>query len=147
MILPFFRYADFGGRSRRLEFWSFALMNFLVMAVLVGLAFSTGFSNRALIQRVEFGGNIGVAAIAFFAILGMYGLAIVVPSVAVSVRRLHDRGISGWWCLGFILLGLVPVLGWITSIGYLVIMSLPGNAGANRFGADPKGPAGSGIFA
>ncbi|MEJ2409657.1 MAG: DUF805 domain-containing protein [Novosphingobium sp.] len=146
MILPFYRYADFRGRSRRMEFWSFALLNGVVMTVLVSLAVSTGFSQRALIQRAEFGGSLGIAAIAFFAILAMYGLATLVPSVAVNVRRLHDRNMSGWWCLGFVLLGVIPVFGWITSICYLVIMFLPGTEGPNLYGEDPKDPANSQIF-
>ncbi|MCJ2187819.1 DUF805 domain-containing protein [Novosphingobium sp. 2638] len=146
MILPFYRYADFQGRSRRMEFWSFAVLNVVVMAVLASLAFSTGFSHRVLLQRAEFGGRLGIAAIAFFAILGIYSLATLVPSIAVNVRRLHDRDMSGWWCLGFVVLGVVPVFGWIASICYLVIMFLPGTPGANRFGEDPKDPAGSQIF-
>ncbi|MCJ2178157.1 DUF805 domain-containing protein [Novosphingobium album (ex Hu et al. 2023)] len=142
MILPFYRYADFRGRSRRKEFWSFGLLNIGVVAILAGLVFSTGFSHRALIQRAEFGGTLGIGTTAFFAILGIYSLAALVPSVAVNVRRLHDRGMSGWWCLGFVVLGVIPFLGWITSIGYLVVMSLPGTSGTNRFGDDPRDQAG-----
>jgi len=78
MITPFYRYADFTGRSRRLEFWSFALLNLIVTAVLVSLALSTGLSYRAILQRAEFGGGLGVATIAFFAILGMYSLAVLI---------------------------------------------------------------------
>ncbi|WP_067736224.1 DUF805 domain-containing protein [Novosphingobium naphthalenivorans] len=146
MILPFYRYTDFHGRSRRKEFWSFAVLNVLVMAILVSLAFSTGFSHRALIQHAEFAGSLGIATIAFFAILGMYSLATLVPSVAVNVRRLHDRDMSGWWCLAFVVLGMVPVIGWVASIFYLVMMVLPGTPGANRFGEDPRDPAGSQMF-
>lgn len=147
MLLPFYRYVDFRGRSRRMEFWAFALLNFIVMTVLVSLAFSTGFSYRALIRSGNFGAGLGVATISFFAILGIYGLAILIPSLAVTVRRLHDRDMSGWWYPGFVLLSVLPFIGWITSIAYLVIMFLPGTAGVNRYGEDPKDPSGSEIFA
>ena len=146
MILPFYRYAEFSGRSRRMEFWSFAFLNFIMMGILVGLAVSTGFSFRALIQSAQFSGDLGAATIAFFAILGMYGVATLVPSMAVHVRRLHDRDMSGWWCLGFVLLGLLPFIGWISNIVYLAIMFLPGSSGPNRYGEDPREPAGSQIF-
>lgn len=146
MITPFYRYADFTGRSRRLEFWSFALLNLIVTAVLVSLALSTGLSYRAILQRAEFGGGLGVATIAFFAILGMYSLAVLIPSVAVNVRRLHDRNLSAWWYLGFIALNVVPVIGWGSNIAYLVLMALPGTSGPNRFGEDPKDPAASEVF-
>jgi uncharacterized membrane protein YhaH (DUF805 family) len=147
MIMPFYRYADFTGRSRRLEFWSFAFLNFIVTSVLVSLAFSTGLSHGAIIRKAEFDGSLGMATIAFFAILGMYSLAVLVPMTAANVRRLHDRNMSGWWCLGFVVLGTVPFVGWVSSVAYLVIMFLPGTAGPNRYGEDPKDPGGSGIFA
>ncbi|MCT2398881.1 DUF805 domain-containing protein [Novosphingobium mangrovi (ex Huang et al. 2023)] len=143
MIMPFYRYADFSGRARRMEFWSFAFLNFIVTSILVTLAFSTGFSHRALIRKAEFGGSLGIAAIAFFAILAMYSLAVLIPLIATNVRRLHDRNMSGWWCLAFVVLGVIPVFGWIGSIAYLVIMFLPGTAGPNRYGEDPKAPDGS----
>lgn len=147
MILPFYRYGDFNGRARRLEFWSFALLNVVVVGILVGLAFSTGLTYRALIRNAEFGGGLGIATIAFFAIIGMYSLAVLIPCIAVNVRRLHDRGMSGWWYLGFVLLGMVPIVGWLSSIAYLVIMLLPGIEGPNRFGDDPKNMDGLEAFA
>lgn len=147
MITPFYRYAEFKGRSRRLEFWAFALFNSIVTAVLASLAFSTGFSYHALIQSARFTGSLGSATMALFAILGLYGLGIVIPTLAVNVRRLHDRGMSGWWLPGFVLIGLLPFVGWIGSIVYLVLMFLPGTAGVNRYGENPKNPASSEIFA
>lgn len=147
MIMPYYRYVEFKGRSRRLEFWGFALLNSIVMAILAGLAFSTGLSHRALIQSAPFTGNLGGATTALFAILGMYGLATLIPGIAVNVRRLHDRDMSGWWLPGFMLLGLLPFVGWISSIAYVVLMFLPGTSGANRFGDDPKDPDGAAIFA
>jgi uncharacterized membrane protein YhaH (DUF805 family) len=54
---------------------------------------------------------------------------------------------SGWWYLGFIVLGLIPLVGWIAGIAELVIWFLPGTPGYNRFGEDPKDPMGAEIFA
>jgi uncharacterized membrane protein YhaH (DUF805 family) len=78
---------------------------------------------------------------------GLYLLFILVPGIAVTVRRLHDREMSGWWYLGFTVLGMIPVVGWIASIAFLVIMFLPGTPGYNRFGEDPKDLGGAEVFA
>jgi len=66
-------------------------------------------------------------------------LAMLVPSVAVTVRRLHDRDMSGWWYLGVIIVGAIPFVGFLANIPILVLMALPGTLGSNRFGPDPKG--------
>jgi len=66
-------------------------------------------------------------------------LAIIIPGIAVTVRRLHDRDMSGWWYLGVAVLGQVPYLGALIQLGFLVLMCLPGTPGPNRFGPDPKG--------
>jgi uncharacterized membrane protein YhaH (DUF805 family) len=72
----------------------------------------------------------------------LWFLAIIVPGIAVGVRRLHDRNMSGWWYLGFIVLSLVPVIGFIASIAMIVIFLLPGTPGPNKYGPDPKGGEG-----
>ena len=54
---------------------------------------------------------------------------------------------SGWWFLGFIVAGAIPLIGILASIAYLVLMLLPGTPGPNRFGEDPKGPATPEVFA
>ena len=74
-------------------------------------------------------------------------LAAFIPSIAVTVRRLHDRNMSGWWYPGFIVASLIPVVGIIAAIAFLVIMFLDGTPGTNRFGPDPKGRANSDVFA
>ncbi|WP_404482322.1 DUF805 domain-containing protein [Novosphingobium sp. BL-52-GroH] len=147
MLLPFRRYAEFSGRSRRMEFWSFSLLNLIVVMVLMGAAFGSGFSYRALVMGNEAASGIGAVTMILFGLLGLYGLAVLVPTIAVTVRRFHDRDMSGWWYLGFIVLGLIPLVGWIASIAQLVIMFLPGTPGHNRFGADPKDPSGADVFA
>lgn len=157
MILPFKRYADFKGRSRRMEYWMFAVLNFIVSIVLagpfyfafVGAAMSAdpamGGSDEALAQAIMGGvGTLGTIGIGLY---GLYVLAVIIPSIAVTVRRLHDRDMSGWWYLGFILASFIPFLGIIAGIAFLVLMFLPGTPGPNRFGPDPKDPSNADVFA
>ncbi|KMS53479.1 membrane protein [Novosphingobium barchaimii LL02] len=150
MLMPFRRYADFRGRSRRMEFWSFTLLNVIVYAVIVILALAMGLSFSAF-ENLENGQAPSAAFGGGFMVLvgvgGLYALATLVPNIAVAVRRLHDRDMSGWWYLGFSVLGMIPFVGWIASIAFLVILFLPGTPGHNRFGADPKDPSGADVFA
>lgn len=105
-------YAGFSGRARRREYWMFALFNAIIVFVL------------AMIDRVVFGADTPVLS-------GLYTLAVVIPSVAVAVRRLHDTGRSAWW----LLVGLVPVVG---GIILLVFYLLDSDAGPNEYGPSPK---------
>ncbi|CZT26585.1 DUF805 domain-containing protein [Pseudomonas cerasi] len=97
------KYAVFTGRARRKEYWMFFLFNILISIVL-------GF----------IGGLIGDGGI----IANLYSLAVLVPGIAVGVRRLHDTDRSGWWLL-------VP-------IANLVFLIQEGHPGPNRFGPGPK---------
>jgi uncharacterized membrane protein YhaH (DUF805 family) len=108
-------YAGFSGRARRTEYWMFALVNFVVTLLLYVLTVATHSSF-------------------FLVLVFLYGLAVLLPSLAVLVRRLHDIGMSGWW----ILIGFVPFVG---GIALFVFTLLPGNQGPNRYGDDPKGPS------
>lgn len=105
------KYAVFGGRSRRSEYWFFTLFNIIIS---IGLAFI-----ESLI------GLVGVLG-------GLYSLGVLVPSIAVSIRRLHDIGKSGWW----LLIGLIPFIGFIVLIVFAATDSQPGD---NQFGPNPKG--------
>ena len=149
MILPIKRYAEFTGRSRRMEYWSFALLNILVWAVLFGIRISSG-GFAELRAATENGGVFAVYGYLFSGIgslLALWALATFVPNIAVNVRRLHDRDMSGWWYLGAFIAGMIPLVGWIISLAYLVLMFLPGTPGPNRFGPDPKDPsAGADVF-
>jgi uncharacterized membrane protein YhaH (DUF805 family) len=118
--LPWKRYAEFTGRSRRMEFWIFQLVNFLILVV----AFFGG------VVRSITSGSFSLLLALFF----LYNLAAVIPSLACTVRRLHDSGKSGW----MILLYLIPILG---AIVLFVMMLLPGTPGANQYGPDPKASA------
>jgi uncharacterized membrane protein YhaH (DUF805 family) len=92
--LCFQKYADFSGRAKRPEFWWFVLFTFLASMIL-GVVSSM--------------------------LAGMFSLAVLIPSLAVGARRLHDIGRSGWWQL----IWLVPVIGWIIMIYWFVQESNP----------------------
>lgn len=106
-------YAVFRGRAQRAEYWFFFLFNLLIS---IGLAVID-------------------AVLATAGALGLiYALAVLIPGVAVTIRRLHDTGRSGWW----LLIALVPVVG---AIALLVFMALDSEPGPNDHGPNPKGVA------
>jgi uncharacterized membrane protein YhaH (DUF805 family) len=156
MILPFRRYADFQGRSRRMEFWIFQLLNFGVALVLAGPFFVSfigasianpddpAATEAAMTALIEGGMSLSMVGLILYA---LYVLAAFIPSIAVTVRRFHDRDMSGWWYLGLSLAGLIPFVGFLGSIAFLVLMFLPGTPGSNRFGPDPKDPYAEDVFA
>jgi uncharacterized membrane protein YhaH (DUF805 family) len=128
MLMPYRRYAEFDGRSRRREYWSFMLFYWLVI---IALDVVFGFN-----QIIRGPGSMMVAS----QVMGMaslpnaiFGLASLIPQLAVSVRRLHDQDRSGW----LLLLNFIPILGWSALF---VLMCLEGTRGPNRFGPDPKRP-------
>jgi uncharacterized membrane protein YhaH (DUF805 family) len=128
MILPYRRYFEFGGRSRRREYWMFFLFTLLVNAVLEAV-FGTrtgGVGPNGANFAVSIKGGTGGL------ISGLFALGSFIPSLAVSIRRLHDQDRGGW----MLLLVLIPFLGWFAL---LVLMCLEGTRGPNRFGSDPKG--------
>ena len=112
------QYADFIGRARRREYWMFTLVSFIISVVLTILDGMLGLEN-----------NVGVFN--FGLLSDLYGLAVLLPTLAVGVRRLHDTGRSGWW----LLLGIIPVIGWIVLI---VFFATDGQRQPNAYGPDPK---------
>ncbi|MFF5563887.1 DUF805 domain-containing protein [Streptomyces sp. NPDC012623] len=104
------KYAVFSGRARRKEYWMFVLINFVITVAL---------------------GIIGNVIGADGVLNGIYSLAVLIPGLAVAVRRLHDTGRSGWW----LLIGLVPLVGFIILI---VFLAIEGERGANAHGENPK---------
>ncbi|GMN03987.1 DUF805 domain-containing protein [Erythrobacter sp. MTPC3] len=153
MLLPFRRYFDFEGGSRRMEYWMFALLNLIVSAVLAGpfvvsmltMETAMGGSDEAVAEALM--GGVGTLGTIGLGLYGIFALAIIIPSIAVTVRRFHDRDMSGWWYLGFIVASFIPLLGFVASIALIVIMFLPGTPGPNRFGPDPKDPSNAEVFA
>lgn len=110
------RYSDFDGRSRRKEYWHFVLFNGIINFVLN-------------ILGSVFGGN-SVLALIVSVITLIVSLGLLVPSIAVGIRRLHDIEKSGW----FLLLGIIPLVNF-----YLIyLMTLEGTKGDNQYGPDPK---------
>ncbi|UAB77592.1 DUF805 domain-containing protein [Erythrobacter sp. SCSIO 43205] len=149
MFLPLKRYAQFSGRSRRKEFWMFILFTTIVSMILAGPTFfsimSASVADPMAVDADPFAG-VGTLGMAGLGLYGLFALAVLIPSIAVTVRRLHDRDMSGWWYLGFIVGGMIPLIGFLISIGFIVVMALPGTEGANRFGPDPKDPHGTEVF-
>lgn len=124
MLMPFRRYADFSGRSRRQEYWAFFFLNMLVMLVFWLLAVAGG--GLWTHSDTEW------LLIPFFGIFGLYWVAALIPGLAVTIRRLHDTDRSGF----NILWALVPLVG---AIMLLYFYFSEGTKGPNRFGPDPKG--------
>ncbi len=145
MILPLKRYADFSGRSRRMEYWMFFLFTVIVYIILGALMFAGGFDLSSL-ESETMPDTPGPIFWLGAGLLGLFALGILIPSIAVNVRRLHDRDMSGWWYLGFIVLSNVPLIGLLVVVGYFVLMFLPGTPGPNRFGEDPKDPTQASVF-
>jgi uncharacterized membrane protein YhaH (DUF805 family) len=110
------RYAVFRGRAGRPEYWYFTLIYFLVALVLGALDFIAGTYNP------ESGTGL---------FSSIFAIVLLIPVLAVTVRRLHDTGRSGWW----LLIGLLPLIGFIV----LLIFTLQrGTAGANAYGEGPE---------
>ena len=108
----FQKYTDLSGRATRSEFWWWFL--FVILGNIVASILDSA--------------TLGVSGPPLFGLV--FGLAILLPSITVAVRRLHDRDMSGWWAL----LWLVPIVG---GLILLVLCALEGTKGPNRFGPDP----------
>ncbi|QKE65280.1 DUF805 domain-containing protein [Aquipseudomonas campi] len=110
------KYAVFDGRARRKEYWFFVLFNLIASVVL------------SIIDGVigTFSAESGIGLLS-----GVYSLAVLLPAIGVSIRRLHDTNRSGWW----LLIGLIPLVGAIVLIVFMVQDS---TAGDNQYGANPK---------
>lgn len=156
MILPLKRYAEFSGRSRRMEYWMFMLLSVIVTCVGYALMFAGGASDLLLASEPDLvGPSFGPAFWLGMIIVLIWALGALIPSLAVTVRRLHDRNMSGWWLLGFIVaivvLSMIPGLGAIgvlaLEIGFIVLMALPGTPGPNEYGPDPLGRVDAETFA
>ena len=107
------RFFAYEGRARRQEYWSFVLVNFIVIVAL---------SILEMIPGIGF--LFGIVSL-------LYTLVILIPSVTLGIRRLHDIGWSGWW----ILLGLIPVVG---AVALIVLHVFDSEPGSNQYGPNPK---------
>ncbi len=106
------QYVDFNGRARRKEYWMFALINMIISYGIIGIGAALELPSLAMISSV-------------------YSLAVLLPSIAVGVRRMHDVGKSGWFLL-------IPFYNFYLS----VIDSTPG---PNEYGDNPKGIGNEGV--
>ena len=116
------KYLFFSGRARRNEFWMFQIYNVLVAFIILPII--------SVNLVIILGGSFEIFLIAYGLSMGIYSLGTGVPSLAVSVRRLHDIGRSGWW----LLIGLVPVASLILIFWYLS----DSKAEENKYGPNPK---------
>ena len=142
---PLNKYADFSGRAPRAEYWWWTLA-IIVVAIVISIV-------ESILGLSQMVGPYGPLSLLFM-------LALLVPGLAVTVRRLHDTNRSGWWMLiavipyailgfmaggaaasgdmsGLAAAGLIGIVALVGAIVLLVFMVLPGNKGDNRFGADP----------
>jgi uncharacterized membrane protein YhaH (DUF805 family) len=172
MFLPLKRYAEFSGRSRRTEYWMFFLFQILLMvafwvllAIVGGGALMSGGDPTALAAA---GGAVMLVSVLY----GLVSLALLIPGIAVTVRRLHDTNRTGWWVLapiaGYVIMligtvmvasspdnpglgGILALVGGLTALVLalvlLVFMFLEGTRGPNNYGPDPKGEALDQVFA
>lgn len=110
------KYAVFKGRARRKEYWYFSLFNILIILALIFIDALTGTLD---------------ADTGYGLLSGLYTLAVFLPSVAVSIRRLHDTDRSGWW----LLIALIPLIGAITL---LIFFASDSQSDENEYGLNPK---------
>lgn len=134
MLLPLKRYFDFAGRSRRLEYWLFVVFQFLVFTVLsLALLLFIPFTEIAEAEATGMQPPPpGVGFWVLMSLIGLVWLGMIIPTIAVTVRRFHDQGYSGWMYL----LNFIPFFG---GLIVLVFMFLDGTPGPNQYGEDPKG--------
>ncbi|MDR2281950.1 MAG: DUF805 domain-containing protein [Sphingobacterium sp.] len=116
-------YANFNGRARRKEYWMFFLINVGISLVLslIDSVFGLKMGGN---EMAAYGGGTGVIG-------GIYSLAVFIPGLAVTVRRLHDSGKSGW--------NYLWVLTCIGAFYVLYLLIQEGDRGQNQYGEDPKG--------
>lgn len=110
------QYADFSGRARRKEYWMYTLFAMLTYLVALGLDTSM---------------DLGIGGLPYGPFYLITALALLIPGLAVSVRRMHDLGKSGW----MLLIALIPLVG---SIWLLVLLASNGQPHDNNYGSDPK---------
>ncbi len=110
------KYAEFSGRAQRAEYWFFVLFYVLILMGVSIIDAALGLYN----------GIVGIGTLGC-----LFALAMLIPSISLTVRRLHDTSRSGWW----ILLSLIPLVG---SIILLVFTCLDSTPGANAYGPNPK---------
>ena len=116
------QYFDFNGRTRRQVFWYYVLA-YVVIYIAV-----------SIVESIFFGGGMMPYGYGFYRpqpLTGLLSLALLLPSLGIAARRLHDTDRSAWW----LLIGIIPIVGWLILLYWYV---QPGTVGSNQFGPDPK---------
>ncbi len=113
---PLRKYAVFAGRARRREFWSFFLINLAIILALRRL--------DILLGTWDSDSHVGLVS-------GVFQVATLIPTIAVSIRRLHDTNRNGWW---YVMI-FIPFVGWIPLF---IFLAQDGQPGENRYGPSPK---------
>jgi len=121
----FSKYVTFSGRAQRSEFWWWVLFIMIANMVLTWVDIALFGTTQTAPGSISGSTDTPILS-------GIFGLATLLPSLSVAIRRLHDIDKSGWWYL----IGLIPLIGLIVLI---VWFATDGTRGRNRFGADPKG--------
>lgn len=151
----------FSGRAPRSEYWWFALFQILVW-IAIGLIFALLGGGAVMMGGGGFGGGIMLVLI----LLAPLGIFLFIASISATVRRLHDRNMSGWWYGGFFALNaaqgavtgaegtggggvgiVLSLLVFAASIAIFVLMLLRGTQGPNSYGPDPLNPHSPEVFA
>jgi len=128
-------YAKFSGRARRKEYWGFVLFSTLASgALIVLMLLATLVSVDLSIKDAPPSPLVWVVIVAFFVL----AIGLVVPSIAITFRRLHDIGQSGWLYPLLVVLGAIPVIGFVAGIALLVMMCLDGQPVPNAYGIPAK---------
>ena len=115
------QYADFNGRVARAPFWYYML------------AYVVLYIAASVVDSIFVGAAFTPFGFVYYnprPITGLLVLVLLLPTLGISVRRLHDTNKSGWW----VLIGLIPVVGWL---GLIYLWAQPGSQGTNPFGTDP----------
>jgi uncharacterized membrane protein YhaH (DUF805 family) len=128
----FNNYITFSGRARRSEYWYFVLFS-IIGSIALGLVDRAIFG--AAVETIDMGDG-GYMMQRPGLLESLFSLAILLPTISVAVRRLHDTGRSGWW----LLIGLIPLIGWIVLLVWYVSR---GTVGDNEYGPDPLSDGGS----
>lgn len=122
-----YRYAKFNGRARRKEYWMFQLF-YNIFLILIGLITGIGLYSYNTGESPVLGPILmGIGSI----VLVIFVFGLMVPNLAVTIRRLHDINKSGWW----ILVGLIPYIG---PLVLFVFCCLDSPSGTNKYGPNPK---------
>jgi uncharacterized membrane protein YhaH (DUF805 family) len=165
MFMPLKRYAEFSGRSRRMEYWMWVLFQILIAFAFVILMMVIG-GGAMMSGDVNGLAAAGGAILIVWSLYMLMALAFFIPNIAVTVRRLHDTNRSGWWILAPLvpyvvalvaamggaasgseegmatggIVGLIALIAYcVMAIALLVFMFLDGTRGPNQYGPDPKG--------